>query len=611
MTDNSKEKNKFEVEFQPVGRRGEFQEGESLLECARSLGVDIVSLCGGAGSCGRCVVQVIEGKVSEPLVSESKFIKQEKKEAGYRLACRTKVLGDCIIRVPPESLTIPQRTQIEGESLDVKVEPPVQICDVKLKAPTLEDLINDTGRLLEALAEQHGLKQLTIDLAVIRTIPVLVRENDWNVRVVVRNNEVVAILKPGERVVGLAVDLGTTKIAMYLMDMETGKTLVSRGIMNPQIAYGEDVIARMNYAWNAPSNPEKIRGLVAEEMNSTAQEICKEAGVKPDQIVETVIVANTAMHHLFLGLPVKQLAMSPFIPANSMEMDVKARDLELRFAPGSYVHLLPNIAGYVGADHVSMLLGIDIKDMKGNVLAVDIGTNTEICLGTNGSFTSLSCASGPAFEGAHIKYGMRAAEGAIERVRIVDGKVEYQTIGGKDPVGICGSGILDVLANLFKHGIVDRHGRMTDDHPMVKITEDGREFVIADKKNHASLNEDITFNQKDIRELQLAKGAIKAAIDVLLAAKNIKPEQIDHIYIAGAFGTYIDIQSAIDINMVPDLPLDKYKQVGNAAGMGAKVALVSRTKRSEAHAFARNVDYIELAVYPGFSKIYANAMYLD
>ncbi len=611
MKDKVREKNKFEVEFQPVGRRGMFSKGESLLDCARSLGVDIVSLCGGNGSCGRCLVQVIEGNVSEPSIDESKFIKTEKQEMGYRLACRTIVQGDCKIRIPPESLTIPQRKQVEGESLDVVLEPPVKVYDLELAHPSLEDLRDDTERVLDSLAEQHGLKGLFVDFGVIRGICLYLRESDWQVRAVVRDKEVVALLPPGVRALGLAVDLGTTKVALYLMDMETGKTLSSRGVMNPQIAYGEDVISRMNYAWNDPANAVRIRELVSEAMNDAALEMCGEAGAKPEHIVESVVVANTAMHHLFLGLPVKQLAMSPYVPAVASELDVKARELGLKFAPGAYVHLLPNIAGYVGADHVSMLLGIDIMNKKGNVLAIDIGTNTEICFATNGSLTSLSCASGPAFEGAHVKFGMRAAEGAIERVRIVDGRVEFQTIGGKDPVGICGSGILDVLASLFTHKLVDRNGRMTDDNLLIKVEGEEREFILAAKKDNNALKEDITLNQKDVRELQLAKGAIKAGIDVLLATKDMKEEDIDQIIIAGAFGTYIDVKSGIDINMLPDLPLEKFKQVGNAAGMGAKVALVSLSKRAEAHSFGKLVKYVELAAHPNFSRIYANAMYLD
>jgi uncharacterized 2Fe-2S/4Fe-4S cluster protein (DUF4445 family) len=326
-------------------------------------------------------------------------------------------------------------------------------------------------------------------------------------------------------------------------------------------------------------------------------------------VVEAVVVGNTAMHHLFLGLAVEQLALAPYVPAVSSAVDLKAREVGLRLAPGAGLHLLPNIAGYVGADHVAMLLAVGIADAKDRVLAIDIGTNTEVCLANHGRLTSLSCASGPAFEGAHIRHGMRAANGAIEHLRFVDEELELQIIGDAVPVGLCGSGILDALAQLYQVGIVDKRGRMGD-HDRVRQVGREREFVLVEGGPNESGRPAVTFTQKDVRQLQLAKGAMRTGIDVLLDSNDLAPEDLDRIIIAGAFGTYIDVESAMVIGMLPRVPVERVRQVGNAAGMGAKMALISSSKRQEAQALAARVGYIELATVPGFSNYFARSMYL-
>jgi uncharacterized 2Fe-2S/4Fe-4S cluster protein (DUF4445 family) len=310
---------------------------------------------------------------------------------------------------------------------------------------------------------------------------------------------------------------------------------------------------------------------------------------------------------------VDQLARAPYVPAVASPLDIKARALGLRIAPGAYVHLLPNIAGYVGADHVAMLLAIGMAQMEGVVLALDIGTNTEVCLANHGRLTSLSCASGPAFEGAHIKHGMRAADGAIEHVRLVEGRIEYHTIGNAPPVGLCGSGILDMLAQLHEVGVVNDKGRMGE-HARVLTSNDGksdvREFVLVSGEERGEGRPAITFTQKDVRELQLAKGAMRTGVEVLLEVNNLSKDEIDQVIIAGAFGTYIDVNSAMSIGMLPRLPLNRFRQVGNAAGMGAKLALISRSKRAEAKAMASAIGYVELATFPRFSQTFAESMYL-
>ncbi|MDY7018966.1 MAG: ASKHA domain-containing protein, partial [Chloroflexota bacterium] len=408
---------------------------------------------------------------------------------------------------------------------------------------------------------------------------------------------------------GLAVDLGTTKIAGYLVDLENGNTLAARGIMNPQIAYGEDVITRIARASEAPAERARLQELTAEAVNRLLVDLCGEVDADPEEVVEVVVVGNTAMHHLFLRLPVEQLALSPYVPAFREALDLKGRDLALRMAPGAYVHLLPNIAGFVGGDHVAMLLATEVWQPKGVVLAIDIGTNTEVCLVSNGEMTSVSCASGPAFEGAHIKHGMRAANGSIEHLHLVDDRVEYQTIGGVPPVGICGSGILDAMAEIYMAGVLSHRGRIGN-HPRVHLHEGEREFVLVTEEERGG-HPAITLTQHDVQELQLAKGAIRTGIQVLLETKGHSEEDIDRVIIAGAFGSYINVRSAVTIGMLPPLPLDRFQQVGNAAGMGAKLALISYGKRMEAQAIARRVDYVELAAVPRFAKIFTRAMYIE
>ena len=598
------------VDFEPIGRRGELAPAQTLLECARQLGVGLVNLCGGTGSCGRCIVQILEGDVTEPAGGESEYLSPEELEEGYRLACQTVPLGNCIVRVPPESLSAPQRTQVEGEEIPVMPEPLVQTHLVTLSPPSLDDLSGDAERLLEALAQQHGVVASSVPLATLRELSPRLRDEGWQIRVAVREKEVAALLSPLARPLGLAVDLGTTKIATYLVDLETGRTLAAKGIMNPQIGYGEDIMARQALAQRDPAQAGRLQEVVVKALNQAAVEMCAEVSSAPAEIVESVVVGNTAMHHLFLRLPVKQLARAPYVPAVVSALDIKAGDLGLQFAPAATVHLLPNIAGFVGADHVAMLLATGVAQSEGVVLAIDIGTNTEVCLANHGTLTSTSCASGPAFEGAHITHGMRAAPGAIEHLRLVEDQIEYQTIGGEPPAGLCGSGILDALAQLYLAGAVGNDGRMGE-HPRVRGEGKQREFVLVSEEERGDGRPAIALTQKDVRELQLAKGAIRTGINVLLETEGLVADDINQVIIAGAFGTYISVASAITVGMLPRLPLDRFRQMGNAAGMGAKQALISRSKRAEAQALASRVGYIELAAVPQFAKTFAQAMYLE
>jgi uncharacterized 2Fe-2S/4Fe-4S cluster protein (DUF4445 family) len=597
------------IDFEPIGRRGECQKNESLLACARQLGVGINSICGGKGTCHSCKVQVLSGTVSKPKPTERDIFTVRELKEGWRLACQTYPTGDCKIAVPTESMTTPQRVQVEGLEVKVTPEPSSRAYLLQLVAPSLNAPRADDDRLLRALDQQHKLQCTKVDISALRSISDQLRSWNWRSQAVVRNGEVIAVLPPKCHQLGLAIDLGTTKVAGYLVDLDSGQTLAAKGMMNPQISYGEDIISRVNRVVKSPDEGVQLQNLVVNAVNQLCAELSNEAGTKPGEIMEAVVVGNTAMHHLFLRLPVKQLALSPFVPAASRALDIKAGGLGLNIAPGAYIHLLPNIAGFVGADHVSMLLATDAWQTEGTTVALDIGTNTEVSLIYKGKITTTSCASGPAFEGGHIKYGMRAAAGAIERLRIDGGRIQYQTIDGVSPVGICGSGILDALAQLYVAEVIDEGGRIIDNRPRVRTYKGQHEFVLVSKEERKG-KPAITITQSDVRELQLAKAAIRTGIQILLETSGCAEEDIKRVIIAGAFGTYIDVASAVAIGMLPPLPLKRFQQVGNAAGTGARLALISLKSRARAQTIASRVDYIELASKPSFRPTFLQASYL-
>jgi len=599
----------YQIDFEPVGRRGQCRNNESLLACAHQLGVGIVSLCGGKGKCHSCRVKIVTGDVSPPTSNELEAFSSQELKDGWRLACQTYPTTDGKVIVPAESVTTPQRIQVEGLEITVHPEPPVRAYRLQLTAPSLSQPQADADRLLQALDQQHQLHCSQVDIDALRSLSPRLRSWNWRCQATVRHDEVIALGPYPSHQLGLAIDLGTSKIAGYLVDLGDGRTLAAKGIMNPQISYGEDIISRITSAIESPAKSAKLQKLVVDALNELANDLCAGAGAKTEEIVEAVVVGNTAMHHLFLGLPVRQLAYSPFVPAVSQSLDIKARNLGLHMASGTYVHVLPNIAGFVGADHVAMLLATELWQAELPTVALDIGTNTEVSLVNNGEITTVSCASGPAFEGGHIKDGMRAASGAIERLRIANDSIQYQTIDDVPPVGICGSGILDAMAQLYLVGIIDKHGRMKNDHPRLHTHQKQPEFVLVSEEERGG-RPAIVITQQDVRELQLAKAAIRTGIQVLLETKGCPEEEIKRVIIAGAFGTYINVSSAITIGMLPPLPLDRFQQVGNAAGIGAKLALISISKRAEARNIASRVHYIELAAVPNFMSTFSQASYI-
>lgn len=599
----------YTIDFEPLGRRGQCRDGESFLECARRLGIAINSICGGEGTCHSCKVQVRTGTVTKPTSKELEAFSPREIRDGWRLACQTYPEGDCKLNIPPESMATLQRVQVEGIELKVHPEPPVQAYHLHLAAPSLPVPTADAERVLEALKQEYKVSCGKIDIDVLRILSERLRSGNWSCQVIIRNDEMIALIPKSSQHLGLAIDLGTTKIAGYLVDLSDGRTLAAKGFMNPQISYGEDVISRVNVAIKSPKAAKQLRKSVVEAINQLIIELCNEANTNTDEIVEAVIVGNTAMQHLLLGLPVRQLAISPFVSSVNKALDIKGRDLGLHIALGAYVHILPNIAGFVGSDHVAMLLAARVLNAEGPIVALDIGTNTEISLINKGAISTVSCASGPAFEGGHIKHGMRAAEGAIEKIQIADDGIRYQTINQAPPAGICGSGILDAISQLYLAGVIDEGGRLTNNHSLVHTYKGQREFVLVGEEK-ANGKTAITITQHDIRELQLAKAAIRAGIQMLLETNGYEEEDIKQVIIAGAFGSYINIASAVEIGMLPTLPLNTFRQIGNAAGMGAKLALISLSERLEAQAISSRVKYIELASNPNFNKTFIQATYL-
>ncbi len=625
-----------DVDFQPIGKRARIESGTTILEAARATGVGIASVCGGVGTCDACRIRLDEqDKVSEPNDLEIDALGTDGLSAGMRLACQTEVYGPVRVDVPPESMTATQRIQVEGEETGLEFEPAVKIKDLILPRAEATDLRGDFERIAEAVSEEAegGRTDPRPDLrcrrlSVLRQIPGLLRDKEWRIRVALRRPslsdktgaggyELLAVAAPGTPVLGMAVDVGTTKLAGYLVDLATGKTLARQGIMNPQIAYGEDVMARITYCLRKENGGEVLQEVVVGAINALALDLCRAAGADkgdavaydPAQIVESVMVGNTAMHHLLLGLPVAQLGRSPYVSALSSPLDVEADGIGFSFSPGAVVHLLGNIAGFVGADHLAMLLATETHAETGVVVSVDIGTNTEITLAVNGRMIACSTASGPAFEGAHIRDGMRAAEGAIERVQIIDDEISLQTIGQAPPIGICGSGILDAIAQLKLSGAIDEKGALNEGHPLVRMGESLPEVVLVGAEASGT-GRDIALNRVDINEIQLAKGAMRAGMELLFEEAGVTASDVDEFIIAGAFGTYISIEAAVAIGMFPDVPLDRFRQVGNAAGIGARQALLSGPRRAEAARIRERVEYLELTVSERFQEEFLKAMYL-
>jgi len=597
----------FTVKFSPIGKRVIENRPRLLLDIAREVGVGLKSLCGGKSKCGKCKVMV--NPVNEATAIEKKLFTQDEINEGYRLACCTTIKEDTQVYVPPSSITEEQKLQIWGKEIEVRLSPPVRKFFLKLTKATLSDVRPDFQRIKEELKRKYNVKVESTDSKVLDIVGPTLRDSHWSITAIVRGSEIIGV-EPGNRTkesLGIAIDLGTSKIAFYLVDLLTGKSINIYGITNPQIVYGEDVLSRIHYAGNTRKNLKKLKSEVLKSINLAIKKICRESKVERGDILEATLVGNTAMHHIFLGLPVKQLGLAPFTMATNESLEIKAREVGLEISPGGYIYLPPPIAGFVGSDHLAMLIASGIETKKGNLIAIDIGTNTEIALKTKEKIISCSCASGPAFEGAHIKHGMRAASGAIERVNI-DSKsltINVSTIDDRAPLGICGSGILDGISEMLRVGIIDSSGKINSGYKGVRKIKRGKslEFLLAKKGKR-----EITITQEDVSEIQLAKGAIRTGIEILLEETGLKTQDIDGVIVGGAFGTYIDPLKAMRIGMFPEIDIGKFTQVGNGAGIGAKAILISQRLREQANQLAKRVEHLELATHSNFFEHFTRAI---
>jgi uncharacterized 2Fe-2S/4Fe-4S cluster protein (DUF4445 family) len=605
-------KRTFKVVFQPSGKRGKVSEGKTILEASRELGVEIESLCGGERNCGKCKIKLLEGDLLPFTDEEARFITELERTEGYRLSCAAQMKGDVLIYVPEESRMEGRVIRKEVTERHFELKPAVTLHFVELSPPSLQDPLGDFDRLSKALFEKYRLHDLTISYPTLLKVSRVLREGNWKITAAVWMEEEIIDIRPGrvDEIYGLAVDIGTTTIAGYLCGLRSGKVIATESMMNPQVSYGEDVMSRISYAMTHPEEGlEKLHRSVISGLNRLIKTITKKSHLPPENIIELTLVGNTAMHHLFLKINPEYLGVAPFPPAIHRSIDVKAADLGIKVNPSANVHFLPIEAGFVGADNVGVLIAEEPHHQDKIVLIIDIGTNGELVLGNRKKLVSSSCATGPALEGAHVKFGMRAAKGAIERIEIDPETLDvgFQVIGNSKAMGICGSGIVDAIAEMYRSGIIDKSGRLNKEasSSRLKNTDGMIEFVIAWKQETA-IGKDITITQEDVRNVQLAKAALYTGAKLMM--RRLGVEKLDKVILAGAFGSTIDPEKAMLLGMFPDCDPKHVNAVGNAAGDGARVALLNKEKRLEADEISRRVAYLELTIEADFQKEFMEAL---
>ncbi|MCU0852473.1 MAG: ASKHA domain-containing protein [Thermoplasmata archaeon] len=608
------------VQFQPLGRKTEPRKGMTLLEMAGDLGIAIESVCGSTGKCGKCKVFVRSGGdfMAPPTESELRTLGGQAVKTGARLACqaRIKTSGNIVVEVPQESQRGHHRLLATGIERKVKLHPGVRKVLLKIPPATMKDLRADDDRLLEVL-QKKAKKAAYLSPGTHGHLPDALRGKNWVTTVTLFRDLEVIRAEPGDTtdsVHGVAVDIGTTKVVAYLLDLRSGEVLATESIPNPQIPFGEDLMSRISYTKRNPDGMRKLQGVIVDGLNTLISRLCESKAIRTDEVLEVMIVGNTAMHHIFFGIPAYHLAAAPYAPAVRTSLSVSTSHLGIDAYPFGKVSSLPNIAGFVGADAVSDLLASGLYEDDKLGMMIDIGTNTEIIAGNRRRLVSCSCASGPAFEGAHIGFGMRAATGAIERVWIDPSthEVTLRTIDDAPPKGICGSGIVDAIAELLKTGVLDPSGRIRigEGGKRARKGKDGHaEFVLAWARD-TSVSQDIVVSQKDIQEIQLAKAAIFTGVSIMMKKLKTEPSTLNRVYAAGAFGTYVDAGAAIRIGMYPDVPQERIKFIGNAAGSGARMCLKSVEMRDLAEKLSRKVEYVELAAERDFQEEFAKAMFL-
>lgn len=630
--------------------------GVSIVEASRLLGVDIEAPCGEKQVCGKCKIRVEEGSFQKLNIEssylhtgpwqsgEEKYISAQEKEKGYRMGCVATVEGDLLIFVPEAARAGKQVVSKAARPLDIVLNPAVKQYFVELIPPSLEDPAGDFERLCAALENQHGLASLGIDLAVLRRLHDTLYKGDWKATVSVWMDQEIIHVQPGSGsgMFGLAIDVGTTTVAAYLCDLNTGEVIDTLSMMNPQVKYGEDVVSRISFHMENSDGLQRMSNDLVEGLNSLIdQAVSREYNlslpdksngskmdqtfrIQPEDILDVSIAGNTAMHHILLQLNPEPLGVIPFTPAIHHSLDIKAHTLGLNINPAARIFMLPNEAGFVGGDNVGVILAEEPHRQDQVHLIIDVGTNGELVVGNKDRLISSSCATGPALEGAQIEFGMRAAPGAIERVKIdpethaVDYKVigrdawsSYSKPGEMKTKGICGSGILDTMAQLFLAGIIDASGAFSkhqiSDRYQIDPETDIRSFVLA-WADETSIRKDIVVTQKDVRQIQLAKASIYTGCKLMM--KKLGVDTVDTVKIAGAFGSHIDCGLALVIGMFPDCDIEKIVSVGNAAGDGCRIALLNRDKRVEADWIANNVQYMELTLEENFQWQLMEAIHL-
>ncbi len=623
------------VLFTPSGRRGRFALGTSVLQAARALGVDLDSVCGGRGICTRCQVTLSEGEfpkhgvtsrashLSVPGESEARLAAEGVLRPGRRLGCAARIEGDVVIDVPADSQVHRQVVRKRAEVHEIELNPVVRPYYVEVQPPDMHDPAGDLRRVEEALEFEWRLQGLRCDLRVIQGLQKALRDGDWKVTVAVHNdNEIVAVW-PGfhDRVFGVAVDVGSTTIAAHLCNLSTGEVVAAAGVMNPQIRFGEDLMSRVSYVQMHPGSEAELTRVVREAVNELIADVSTQAGIAREDILDITMVGNPIMHHLLLGISPVELGMAPFALATDTEVRVWASELGLELNRNARAYVLPCVAGHVGADTAGVVLSEAPHQREAITLVVDVGTNAEIVLGNRDRLLAASSPTGPAFEGAQISCGQRAAPGAIERVRIDPTSLEprLRIIGSEhwsdEPgfaedvahlgiTGICGSGIIEAVAEMYLAGILRSdgivRGEMASRTP--RVVADGRTFSYLLHEGEPR----IVVTQNDVRAIQLAKAALYAGIRLLM--DHLRVDSVDAIRLAGAFGSHIDVKYAMVLGLIPDCDLERVTSAGNAAGTGARIALLDRDARAEIEDVVRRIEKVETAVEPRFQAHFVDAM---
>ncbi len=632
------------VVFTPSGKRGRFPAGTPILTAARQLGVDLDSVCGGRGICSKCQITPSYGEfpkhgvtVAEGALSEWNKVEQRYKDKrglidGRRLGCQATVQGDIVIDVPPESQVHRQVVRKRAEARDITMNPSTRLYYVEVEEPDMHKPTGDMERLIEALDAQWDLKGVKTDLHILNVLQPALRKGGWKVTVAVHlgdENHPPKIMHiwPGfyeGSIYGLAVDLGSTTIAAHLCDLKTGEVVASSGIMNPQIRFGEDLMSRVSYSMMNKGGDQEMTRAVREGMNALFTQIAAEAEIDKALIVDAVFVCNPVMHHLFLGIDPFELGQAPFALATSNALALRAVELDLNIHPAARVYLLPCIAGHVGADAAAVALSEAPDKSEDLVLVVDVGTNAEILLGNKEKVLACSSPTGPAFEGAQISSGQRAAPGAIERVeinpetkeprfRVIGSDIwsdEYgfsESIATTGITGICGSGIIEAIAEMRLAGVLDASGLIgsAEQTGSARCIQDGRTNAYMLWDGSAEGGPTITVTNPDIRAIQMAKAALYSGARLLMDKFGV--DTVDRVVLAGAFGAHISAKHAMVLGMIPDCVLEKVTSAGNAAGTGARIALLNTEARGEIEETVRRIEKIETAVEPRFQEHFVNA----